>query len=112
MTLATTNPIFSGTVTASTSASMPVLKSSQDWIGIVLSVTAVTGTGATVVFGLQWSMDGQTWADADGTRDEFAPITAPCTVAKRFDAKAPYWRAYIIVAGATPSFTGSANAYN
>ena len=112
MTLATTNPIFSGTVTASASASMPVLKSSQDWIGIVLSITAVSGTAAAVVFGLQWSMDGQTWADADGARDEFAAITAPCTVARRFDAKAPYWRAYITVTGTAPSFTGSANAYN
>lgn len=107
----TTAPIFSGTVSASTVQTMPVLKSSQDWLGIVLNVTAVAGDSPSVVFGLQWSMDGSIWADADGVRDEFAAITGPVTVARRFDAKAPYWRAYVNVAGTNASFTGSANAY-
>lgn len=107
-----TNPIFSGTISASATNTMPTLKSSQDWIGVVLNVTAVSGTGASVVFGLQWSMDGATWADAAPAADEFAPITGPAVVARRFDCKAPYWRAYVKVAGTGASFTGSANAYN
>lgn len=107
----TTAPIFSGTVSASTVQTMPVLKSSQDWIGIVLDLQEVTGVGASVTFGLQWSMDGGIWADADGIKDEFAPLTAPGTVAKRFDCKAPYWRAYVNVSGTDASFKGSANAY-
>lgn len=109
--LPTTAPIFSGTVSASTVQTMPVLKSSQDWLGVVLDVTSVGGASPSVVFGLQWSMDGSIWADADGFHDEFAPITGPVTVARRFDCKAPYWRAYVNVSGDGASFTGSANAY-
>jgi hypothetical protein len=72
----------------------------------------VAGTSPAVTFSVQWSNDGATWADSDPV-DQFTPITtAPTTVAKRFDVKAAYWRAAVVVTGTnSPSFTGSANAY-
>lgn len=106
------NALFSGTVLTSTAAGVGnVQKSSDTWIGVVLDVTAVSGTSPQAVFHIQWSLDGSVWADAE-PRDAFDPITAPCTVARRFDVKAPYWRAAVDITGTSPSFTGSANAYS
>jgi hypothetical protein len=111
--LPTTKALFSGTIQTSTAASVSntVAAASESWIGVVLDVTDVQGAGASAVFHIQWSLDGATWADAQ-PRDAFDPITAPCTVAKRFDAKAPYWRAAVDISGTSPSFTGSANSYS
>lgn len=111
--MASTEAIFAGTVfTSQTATYSTPSPSTQDWIGILLNVTAVTGTGPSVVFSIQWSMDGSTWAASDPP-DQFAAVTAaPTTVAKRFDVKAKYWRAAVTVSGTnSPSFTGSANAY-
>lgn len=108
--MALMNPLFSGTITASTAGIGEVLQANESWIGVVLHVSAVSGAGASAVFRIQWSLDGMVWADAD-PRDEFDPITAPVAVAKRFDVKAKYWRAAVEVSGTDPSFTGSANAY-
>jgi hypothetical protein len=104
--------IFAGTVFTSTTATYSTLSpSTQDWIAIELNVTAMTGTSPQAVFSIQWSDDGGTWADAEPA-DQFDPITGPCTIAKRFDVKAAYWRAAVVVTGTnSPSFTGSANAY-
>ena len=108
--MATTVGIFAGTVFTSTTQTMSqAVNATSGWIGVVLNVTDVTGTAPSVVFRVQWSMDGGTWADAE-PGDEFEPITGLTTVAKRFDVKAPYWRAAVEVSeGAT--FTGTANAY-
>lgn len=108
----TANALFSGTVLTSTAAGVGnVQKSSDAWIGVVLNVTAVSGTAPSAVFHIQWSLDGSVWADAE-PRDAFDPITAPTAVARRFDVKAPYWRAAVDITGTSPSFTGSANAYS
>lgn len=111
--MAATEAIFSGTVFTSTTATYSTPSpSTQDWIGVELNVTAVSGTSPSVTFSIQWSDDGGTWADAEPP-DTFDPITtAPTTAAKRFDVKAAYWRAAATVTGTnSPSFTGSANAY-
>lgn len=107
-----TEAIFAGTVFTSTAATYSTPSpATQDWIGVVLNVTAVSGAGPSIVFSIQWSMDGATWADSEPV-DAFDPITGPVTVAKRFDVKAKYWRAAVTVTGTnSPSFTGSANAY-
>jgi hypothetical protein len=106
------NAIFAGTVLTSTQAGVgQTQKPTDSWIGVVLNVTDVTGTNPSATFHIQWSLDGAVWADAQ-PRDAFDPITSPCTVAKRFDVKAPYWRAAVDITGTTPSFTGSANAYS
>jgi hypothetical protein len=90
---------------------MPTLMGTQDWVSIILNVSDVAGTNPEIVFGLQWSNDGGIWADATPAKDEFAPITAPCTIIRRFDVKAKYFRPYVNVTGDGASFTGSANAY-
>ncbi|MGN6403395.1 hypothetical protein [Sinomonas sp.] len=109
----TAEAIFSGTLTSSMAAAMPTLMSSdQGWVGITLNLTAVAGTSPQLVFGIQWSNDGTTWADADPAKDEFTALTtAPLTLSRRFDVKAKYWRPYATVTGSGASFTGSANAY-
>lgn len=109
----TAKAIFSGNIAASQVATTyyDLIQASQGWVGIVLDVKSVSGTDPSIVFGLQWSLDGATWADADGARDEFDPIASPLTVARRFDVKAQYFRAYVTVSGTDASFTGSANAY-
>ena len=107
-----TNPIFSGTAMTSTAAGVgQVLGATSPWVSVVLNITAVSGTDPSAVFHIQWSLDGTNWADAE-PRDQFDPITAPCTVVKRFDAKGIYWRACVDITGTSPSFTGSANAYS
>lgn len=109
--MAATVGIFAGTVFTSTAQTMSqVINTTSDWIGVVLNVTAVSGTDPSVVFSIQWSMDGGTWADAEPA-DAFDPITGPTTVAKRFAVKAPYWRAAVTVSGTDATFTGTANAF-
>lgn len=106
----TTSPIFSGTITQSTVATVnKVVPATADWVSVILDVTAMSGAGAAAAFRLQWSVDGGTWAEAG---DVFDPITGPCTVVKRFPVKAPYWRAVCDLSGTNPSFTGSANCYS
>lgn len=106
----TTSPIFSGTITQSTVATVnKVVPATADWVSVILDVTAMSGAGASAAFRLQWSVDGGTWAEAG---DVFDPITAPCTVVRRFPVKAPYWRAVCELSGMSPSFTGSANCYS
>lgn len=108
----TADVIFSGTITQSTVATVnKVLPASADWVSIALNVTAISGTSASAAFRIQWSMDGATWADPSPL-DSFDPITAPCTTIRRFEAKAPYWRAMCDLTGTTPSITGSANSYS
>jgi hypothetical protein len=113
--LPATKGIFAGTVvfgsTPVTSAGIPIPGDATS-ISIVLDLTAVTGTQPALTFEVQWSMDGGTWASAE-PKDAFAALTtAPVTVAKKFDVKAPYFRVSITVTGTdTPTFTGTANAY-
>lgn len=102
--------IFAGTINQSVAATVfQTVPTTADWVSVILSVTAISGTGAAAAFRIQWSVDGGTWAEAG---DTFDPITAPCTVVKRFPTKAPYWRAVCDLTGTTPSFTGSANSYS
>lgn len=115
--LPATRGIFAGTMvfgsTPTTSAGIPVM---GETIDVILDLTAVTGTNPSLLFEIQWSMDGATWASSEPA-DIFDPLTtAPKTVAKQFEAKGPYFRACATVTGTntgtdTPTFTGTANAY-
>lgn len=102
--------IFAGTVFTSFAATVSqALPSSATWISVILNVTEVTGTDPSVVFSIQWSIDGGTWADGG---DYFPPITEPTCVVQRFQGKAPYWRCVVEVSGTdSPTFTGTANGY-
>lgn len=80
----------------------------QDWIGIMVDVTEVTGTDAKVVFVLQWSNDGNApWFES-------APIgqfTAPGQVIRSMPIQACFWRLGAKVSGEDPvSITCSAHA--
>jgi hypothetical protein len=104
--------IFAGTINQTTAATVnKVLPATASWVAVALNVTAMTGDAASAVFRLQWSMDGATWCESSPP-DQFDPITAPGAVTKRFDAKAPYWRAVCELTGTNPSFTGTANSYS
>jgi hypothetical protein len=110
--MASTSPIFSGTITQSVAATVSkVIPSTADWVSVILAVSAISGDQAAATFRIQWSVDGGTWAEAVPA-DTFAPITAPSCIVQRFEAKAPYWRAVCDLTGTNPSFTGSANCYS
>ena len=104
--------IFAGTVVfGSTPTTSAGIRANGDWVDIVLALTGMTGTSPSITCEVQWSMDGGTWASA-APADVFDPLTAPGTVARRFETKAPYFRVSITVTGTnTPTFTGTANAY-
>jgi hypothetical protein len=113
--LPATKGIFAGTVvfgeTPVTSAGIPIPGDSST-VAVVLDLTAMTGTSPSLTFEVQWSMDGGTWASAEPADAFNALTTAPVTVAKKFDVKAPYFRVSIAVTGSdSPTFTGTANAY-
>lgn len=108
--MAKVDAIFAGTITASIAGTaLQKVDPSATFVSVVLNVTDITGTDAAANFRLQWSVDGATWAEGG---DSFDPITAPCTVVKRFDVKSQYWRAVCDLSGTSPSFTGSANSYS
>lgn len=108
----TTQGIFAGTVVFGTTPTTSTgIRVSQDWIGIVLNLTGMTGAGS-IVLEVQWSDDGGTWASASPPDVFDALTTAPASVVKRFDVKAEYFRVAITVTGAnSPTFSGTANAY-
>jgi hypothetical protein len=81
-----------------------------DELGVVLSVTAVSGTAPTLVLSVEWSMDGVLFAAADPV-DAFTSVNAQVAVTKLFKAKAPYYRLRWTIAGTTPSFTFSVNTF-
>lgn len=106
----TSSSIFAGTINQSVAATVfQTVPATADWVAVVLHITDISGEGAAADFRVQWSVDGATWAEAG---DTFDPITAPCTVVKRFPTKLPYWRAVCDLTGTNPSFTGSANSYS
>jgi hypothetical protein len=108
--MAKVDAIFAGTITQSIAGTVcQKLDPSATFVAVVLNVIDMSGTNAAATFRLQWSVDGATWAEGG---DTFDPITAPCTVVKRFDVKAMYWRAVCDLTGTNPSFTGSANSYS
>lgn len=75
--------------------------------GVLVNVSAVSGTTPTLDLSIQWSQDGgTTWADAEPA-DSFNQITAPKVVTKRFTRKGDHFRARWVIAGTTPSFTFS-----
>lgn len=62
----------------------------QEWLGILLIVTDVTGGGA-ADFRIQWSHDGQQWFEPN-PQDRVALVTATGTFIKSIPLKACYWR--------------------
>lgn len=107
------NLFTSQTITQSTAApAVPVPVGDVDFISVGVTVSAVSGAGASAVFQVQWSFDGATWTDPGADpEDVIATMTAPGSRVKRIPVKAPYWRLGAVVTGAnSPSFTCTGNA--
>lgn len=103
-----TNRVLTGTA-ATPSAVLPV--DLVDFISVGVGVSAVTGTGAQAVFGVQWSFDGDSWTDPrdDPDNDVLATVTATGLWIRRLPIKAPYYRLAGQVTPAAASFTVTAN---
>lgn len=86
----------------------PVTQGEPNYLSLMVNTTAATGTTPSMTLTVQWSMDaGTSWADADGTADTFAAITATGAKIKQFQMKAPFYRISWAITGTTPSFTFS-----
>ncbi len=79
----------------------------QNWIGVLLQVTSVTGADALAQYRVQWSNDASVWFDA-APQDVIGNVTGPGTYIFSTPIKAAYWRVGAVVTGTTPSFICSA----
>lgn len=79
-------------------------------LGVQLVTSAVSGTTPSCTFEVQWSIDGQNWCSADGTKDTFAATTAVGNVCQQFIPKGTWMRLAWTVSGTTPSLTVAASA--
>lgn len=94
---------------AAPSVAVPV--GDVDFIAVGITVSAVSGVGASATFGVQWSFDGSTWTDPGAdAEDVIATLTGPGSRVKRIPVKAPYWRLGAQVSGTNPSFMVTGNA--
>jgi hypothetical protein len=99
---------ITGTIAA---AAVPVPVGDVDFIALGITVTNMTG-GASFIFAVQWSFDGDVWTDAlADPEDTIATFTGNGSRVKRIPVKATYWRLGAVVQGGTnPSCAVTANA--
>lgn len=98
-------PLFSNyTITASMADKGRLVSFAQDWVGALVTVTALSGQ---VSFKIQWSNDNTTWFDP-ATPDAVGALSAPGTAVGRFPVRAPYWRLATTLTGASVTCTASA----
>lgn len=108
--MATPYTLFSNyTMTSTVTDAGRLISFAQDWLGILVNITAVSGAGASADFRVQWSDDGTTWWEP-ATPDRVFTCTAPGGFVSKFPLRAPFWRLGAEITGTTPSFTGSAAA--
>lgn len=103
-------PSAAYTATAS-SAAFSTSRDVGEFVSVFVNCTAASGTSPSMTLSVQWSHDGVNFADADGTADTLAAITAAKTTVKQFTVKAPFYRVTYAITGTTPSFTFSATSY-
>lgn len=81
-------------------------------VNLLVEVTAASGTTPTLLFSVEWSMDGTNFGQVDTTADAFASITTgPTRTIKQFPVRAPFYRLVWTIGGTTPSFTFQASRY-
>jgi hypothetical protein len=80
-----------------------------DEVGVLVNVTAVSGT-PNLVLSIEWSVDGTVWVPGDPV-DAFAAITTAVGAAKLVKVKAPQMRVKWTITGGTPSLTFSVSTY-
>lgn len=91
------------------SGAIPLGKSLN--VGILIDVTAHSGTTPTVDFTVEWSMDGVGFSVAQPA-DSFTQFTTVDTKAvKLFAVKAPFLRLVWTFGGTTPHYTFTATRY-
>ena len=81
----------------------------QDFLSVLVDVTAASGTGPSLTVNVEWSHDGTNWFTADPA-DAFTALTAAGKRTKVFQVKGLVARLNYTIAGTTPSFTFSATA--
>ena len=86
-----------------------VMQSTNDWIGVQINLSSVTGTTPSITFRVQWSFDNISWSEAL-PRDVIGTANQPVSVIQRIPIKGLYWRLAWDVTGTLPSFLCSANA--
>lgn len=80
-------------------------------VGVMVEVTAHSGTTPTLDLSVEWSMDGTNFAPAQAA-DSFTQITTTDQrVIKLFAVKAPFFRLVWTLGGTTPHYTFSASRY-
>lgn len=100
-------PLFSNyTITASMADQGRLVSFSQDWLGAIVTVTALDA-GVSATFKVQWSNDDSDWFDPP-TPDQVGTLMEPGTVVGRFPVRAPYWRMVTTLTGASVTCTASA----
>lgn len=76
-------------------------------LGVVIHVTAVSGSTPSLTPTIEWSHDGTNFGAAQPA-DSMTAITTAGTHAKQFDVKGRFFRLVWTISGTTPSFTFSA----
>lgn len=77
-------------------------------VSVLLSVTAASGTGPSLIVDLQWSHDNVTWYSVDPS-DTFTAVTTTAALVRTFTVRAPNFRIRWVISGTTPSFTFAAD---
>lgn len=98
----------STTQTASGNSAAFKLSEPTEFVNVIVSTSAVSGTSPSCTFTVEWSNDGTTWAQGD-TADSFTAITGNVNRVKDFSAKGVYCRLVWTITGTTPSFTIAAS---
>jgi hypothetical protein len=75
-------------------------------IAVNVLLTASSGT-PTLDVKVLWSADGVTFTDADAAVDSLAQITTAVGKSKQFTVKGKFGRVSSVIAGTTPTFTGT-----
>jgi hypothetical protein len=79
-------------------------------VGVLLNVSAASGTTPSLVLSVEWSFDGATFVAADPA-DALAALAAAGGAVKLVKVKAPQMRVRWTITGTTPSFTFSVDTY-
>ena len=99
------NPLLASTaLTASGASAAFKLSEPSEFISVLVSTSAVSGTTPSVTFTVEWSNDGINFAQGD-TADTFTAITTAVNHVKDFSVKGVYCRLVWTITGTTPSFT-------
>jgi hypothetical protein len=93
------------------SGSLAVREESDDRLSLLLSVTAVAGTGPTLDVSVEWSHDGGVTFAAADPPDSFAQVIATGNKIESYTIKAAHYRVVWTLGGTAPSFTFSVSEY-